>query len=43
MNLSQDVGMDSIDAQFESMRSTININRWIVIIGILALIVLHFI
>lgn len=34
---------DSIDAQFESMRSTININRWIVIIGILALIVLHFI
>ena len=34
---------DSIDAQFESMRSTININRWIAIIGILALIVLHFI
>lgn len=34
---------DSIDAQFESMRSIININRWIAIIGILALIVLHFI
>lgn len=34
---------DSIDAQFESMRSTININRWIAIIGILALIVLRFI
>ena len=34
---------DSINAQFESMRSTLNINRWIAIIGILALIVLHFI
>lgn len=40
-----DVGnlKDSIDAQFESMRSAININRWIAIIGILTLIVLHFI
>lgn len=40
-----DVGnlKDSIDAQFESMRSAININRWIAIIGLLALIVLHFI
>lgn len=34
---------DSINAQFESIRSSININRWIAIIGILALIVLHFI
>lgn len=33
----------SIDSQFESMRSAININRWIAIIGILALIGLHFI
>lgn len=32
----------SIDSQFESMRSAININRWIAIIGILALIGLHF-
>ena len=33
----------SIDSPFESMRSAININRWIAIIGILALIGLHFI
>lgn len=33
----------SIESQFESMKSAININRWITIIGILALIVLHFI
>ena len=33
----------SIDSQFESMRNAININRWITIIGILALIVLYFI
>lgn len=33
---------DSIDAQFESMRSTININRWILIIGLLALMTLIF-
>lgn len=33
----------SIDSDFESMRSAININRWIAIIGILALIGLYFI
>ena len=33
----------SIDCQFESMKRAINTNRWIVIIGLLALIVLHFI
>ena len=32
----------SIDCQFESMKRAINTNRWIVIIGLLALIVLHF-
>lgn len=33
----------SIDSQFGSMKSDININRWIAIVGILALIALHFI
>ena len=34
---------DSIDSKFESMRSAININRWIIIIGIALLSILHFI
>lgn len=33
----------SVDSQFASIKSAININRWIAIIGILALIALHFI
>ena len=34
---------ESVDSEFAAMRSTINVNRWITIIGIIILIVLHFV
>ena len=44
-NIQSDIAKlkESVDSEFTAMRSTINVNRWIIIIGIIILVALHFV